>query len=123
MARGRGGHRDRGVRRGGSRCGRTVYRVVYGEVYQDLPLWVCACSVPVTCGFVRPLGFEPRTSGIKSPFRHVSAVTFSPVSRRFVSPLVSPVPPGLTSSRELSTRLSTRCLRGQLSSGRRRLLE
>jgi hypothetical protein len=32
-------------------------------VHPDLPLRVSACSVPVTCGYVRPLGFEPRIAG------------------------------------------------------------
>ena len=43
--------------------GRSVHREVYGGLPNPYPLRVYADSVPLTCGKVRPLGFEPRTCG------------------------------------------------------------
>ena len=75
------------------------------------PSGASACSVPVTCGLVRPLGFEPRTCGlrVRSRTSQESTPVLSPALS--VSALVSAVASSRTSSQDLSTRLSTRSSR------------
>ena len=92
----------------GFRCERAVYRGVYGEVHRDLPLrGIClfgACDLR----FCAPPRIRTENRRIKSPLPIFSAGHSSGLTCSFVSPPFSAVPPGLTSSRDLSTRLSTR---------------